>query len=545
MATRIAVLADAHLSPIDGTAQDAVLDWALCRLRADPPDVVVVAGDMTAAGSYTSARRLREKLDRARLTVRMTPGNSDRRTPEDWARVRHLLSLPSAFVNDECAVIPFDTSGGRIPKRERRRVEDLLAQADPGQARECAAGADQSTADPRRRRVVLVTHIHPEGLRRGSRGWLDTVLNDGRTDLLVVGHRHMDSVDASGRTAVHIVRGLDPDKAIGAPPALALFQWDGSKWLRQDIPFPDGDPIDWPKEERDELAGFLGISCMTDTLGGLAFAATERVAFVELRAPQALELPDNALTSAVASWRRAGGRELSLHMPDVGWDSGGLRPGDVHAWNRSLRLADSLAAGRLTVHVPRIPVGCMQPGTRSWDALVQAHVGLLAPAVERGLCIGIENLHMQPGLETDDGRRGFGYLPEECLSWLDSLRHHTGHDGIGLLLDIGHARNNSPFSRRVTLGQWYTLVGGQAVAYHVHQVVQSPRGMRNHTPFCGLFGPLVSLSSFFWSWRHGHLRHAPVILEVRDPEACYRSFDLLRSHCREARPGGAHRALGS
>ena len=536
MATRIAVLADLHLTPIGGTAQDAVLEWALDLLRTDPPDVVIVAGDMTAAGSYTSARRLRERLDNARLTVRMTPGNSDRRTPEDWSRVRHLLSLPAAFVNEDCVVVPFDTSGGRIAKRERRRVEQWLTHAGTGQTRSPSADTDHGPADSSSRQVVLATHIHPAGLRRGSRAWLDAVLNEGQAELLIVGHRHRDSVDSSGRTVVHTVRGLDPDKAVGAPPALVLFRWDGSAWLRRDVPFPGSDPIDWPEQERGELAGFLGISCMADTLGGLAFAARERVPVVEIRAPPALELSRNALESAVTSWRQAGGRELSLHMPGVGARPGGPPAGDLRLWRRSLRLVDSLGIGRLTVHVPRVPVGRMQPGTRSWNTLVEAHADLLAPAVERRLCVGVENLHMQPGLERDDGRRGFGYLPEECLSWVDSLRHHTGHPEIGLLLDIGHARNNSPFSRRVTLGQWYALVGGQTVGYHVHQVAQSSRGMANHGPITGPFGPLVSLSSFFCCWRNGQLRHAPVFLEVRGGEPCYRSFLLLRSHCGQTHP---------
>ena len=547
MATRIAVLADLHLSPISGTAQDAVLEWAVSLLRADPPDVVVVVGDMTADGSYASAKRLRDTLDRARLNLRMTPGNSDRRTAGDWSRVHHLVSLPGAFVSEDCVVVLFDTSGGRVPKGDRRRVERWLGDADTdahrGQAetetaRLCAAEPRDGPGGPRGgRRIVLATHVHPGGLRRKSRAWLEAVLKDRRVDFLIAGHRHRDSSPGPGRLPVHVVRGLDPDKAVGGPPAVAFFQRDGSTWSRHDIPFAAGDPATWPGADRGELASFLGLSCMDDTLGGLAFARDEGIPFVELRAPAALNAPSAALAEASASWRLAGGQGLSLHMPDMALRAGGFADGEARLWRRSLHLAESLGADRLTVHAPRVSVGRMQPRTGPWNALVDAYVLLLRPAVSRGMCIGIENLHMRRGVEIDDGRRGFGYLPEECLSWIRDLRRGADYERIGLLLDIGHARNNAPFSKRVTLAQWYALTGGLTVGYHVHQVRESRRGMANHAPITGPFGPLVSLSSFFWAWQAGQLRRGPVFVEVRGADRCRASFAVLRSLCRDGASG--------
>ena len=43
-------------------------------------------------------------------------------------------------------------------------------------------------------------------------------------DYLNVGHSHLDDEVRLGATTFHTVRGLDPDKAMGGPPALAIFE---------------------------------------------------------------------------------------------------------------------------------------------------------------------------------------------------------------------------------------------------------------------------------------------------------------------------------
>ena len=102
--TRIAVLADTHLSDLPGTAQDAALDWALAWLRAAPPDLVLVAGDVTTAGTTSAARRARAKLDASGLTFRMAPGNSDCRSPQHCTGPNRWHDLPGPSSTQEVPV---------------------------------------------------------------------------------------------------------------------------------------------------------------------------------------------------------------------------------------------------------------------------------------------------------------------------------------------------------------------------------------------------------------------------------------------------------
>ena len=63
MPIKIAVIADTHLASVPDTAQEAALAFALKKLQSNKPDVVLVLGDVTAAGNIESAERARTMLD--------------------------------------------------------------------------------------------------------------------------------------------------------------------------------------------------------------------------------------------------------------------------------------------------------------------------------------------------------------------------------------------------------------------------------------------------------------------------------------------------
>ena len=510
MTARIAILADTHLPDTAGSAQDAALDWALDQLRHDAPDVVLVAGDVTGTGRSETARRARGKMDRSGLPYRMTPGNSDRRTPTDWALTEARLTVARPYVTSDLAVLVLDTSDETVPELEREATQRLLRVAG-------------------NRAVVLVTHHPPQRLEPESRAWLESLLGSGAIGLFVAGHIHRDTKATSGNCQVHAVRGLDPDKAIGGAPAVALFTLREGLWTKEDLPFPDGDVGGWAPDACNEFVRQLGISCGEDTMGGLAQARRYEVPCIEVRASETIALPRAPLGDAVAKWREDGGRYLSIHMPNLAWDTTTRDVEGLRAWRAAIDLSLALGADALTVHAPRVRVGHMQIGGQVWDALGHGYAESLGPAMDRGVVVSIENLHMRHG-EPTDGSRGFGYLPDECLSWIRALRELTGYQRIGLHLDIGHARNNPPFSKRLSLGEWYALTGAEVTGYHLHQVRVIDGEMRNHHPFDGVFGPLISLSSFFWAWRSGQLCHAPVLLEIRDPAGRWPSLQHLRQH---------------
>lgn len=152
---------------------------------------------------------------------------------------------------------------------------------------------------------------------------------------------------------------------------------------------------------------------------------------------------------------------------------------------------------------------------------------MLAPAVAAGVRVNIENMHMT-ARDAPDASRRYGYLPVECLAWVGELQSRLGEEAVRMLLDLGHARNNEPFSSEFTLGAWYALVGRRTGGYHLHQVVSTDGWMANHQPITDLHGPLISFSSFLWGWRSGQLNHAPVFIEVPGAEGQVASLETFR-----------------
>jgi hypothetical protein len=503
----MAVMADNHLPVMTGTTQEACLDWALTTLAARSPDLLVVAGDVTAAGALAAATAFRHKLDCCGLPYLITPGNSDLRNPSQRSAVLRALATAQVADYRHVRVVLLDTCEGQVAKETRLALEET----------------GRSVGD---RALVVVTHIPPEMLAPESRRWCESWIEQARPSLIVAAHSHRDRQYRWNGAPVQVVRGLDPDKAIGGPPAVAIFELSEGAWTRTDLSFPGGTVDDWSPAEREECGALLGLGCSRDAPGGLLRAAAEGVPCVELRARDAVADPA-ALGEALTTWRAAGGRYLSWHMPDVPWPEDESAPTSVATWPELLCLGLQSDVQALTVHVPRAPVKLMQPGSQAWRSLADAYCRLLEPAAARGVRITIENMHMAAGEAPDNSRR-YGYLPAECLAWIEELRSRLGREAVGMLLDLGHARNNDPFAAEFTLGAWYALVGREAAGYHLHQVITQGGRMSNHQPVTDLHGPLISFSSFLWAWHTGQLNHAPVFVEVPGAEGQQASLHTLR-----------------
>jgi sugar phosphate isomerase/epimerase len=281
----------------------------------------------------------------------------------------------------------------------------------------------------------------------------------------------------------------------------------------------------------------LGFSCMDEPLAGLDAATRRRVRVLELRAPSSVALPKAALSAAVRAWRHAGGQYLSMHLPPIGWDPAVEAVTGHDAFRRGLELACELGAAAVTVHAPQVTCESLEASGSAGAHLSAAYAELLGPAAAGGLAVGVENMHLTSG-EPEDQRRRYGYTPVECLQWISVLRARLAPARVGIHLDIGHARNNGRFASEFPLGSWYALTGAQATGYHLHQVHNTPSGMVNHRPFAGLYGPVISLSSFLWAWNVGQLAHAPMFLEVRGVGQSWTAWDRLRASMGLALPGG-------
>ena len=495
----LALLADLHLSDVPETSQWACCQWAFELLSRRKPAAIIVAGDVTACGQARAARRFRRMLEAAGAPFIAVPGNSDRRNPAALTEVTRALTTAKRLDLPGLLILALDAQDGS---------------ADAGDLARCR----KALADRARRKLVVFSH-YPLNLN-ALPPWL---AKSGA--LFLSAHRHRDATARGNGYVSFTGRGLDPDKAIGGPPCVAFFRFARGTWWRNDENFPGGSPAIFTAEEKTEFRERLGLCCLAETMETMRFAVSRRVPGVELRAPGAIEIP--GIAGAISAWRARGGQFLSVHMPALECGPGAAAARQALEWRRLLRRGLSLGLDHLTVHVPGQSVRTMPAGKHAWTRVVRAYAASLAPALESGVPVGIENLHMRAG-EVSDAGRGFGYLPGECLEFLQALRAACGTGKIGITLDIGHARNNGPFARSTGLSDWYALTGQHAQSYHLHQVGRTGDHLSNHQGFDGLYGPLISLSGFLWAWKTGQLRHAPLFIEVRNLAARLSTLALLR-----------------
>ncbi len=483
---RIALLADLHLPDRTDTVKEPVFSWALREAAARRADLLVGAGDMTGLGTLPAARRYLSALQATGIPFLYAPGNADLRTAGDAEAVATLLSANRQIG----PVVVLDNAWGAFSEASRAFLDGLAAEG--------------------RRGLFAVAHCPLSSLGDADANWMRAHVSAGTVACFASGHTHADDHDPQ----FPVVRGLDPDKAIGGPPALVFFSDDGEgRWFREDVPCPLADPGQWPTEDRASFLDFLGISGMYDPMGALEAATTHHVPSLELRYDGFLEQNAGSVLDRLRLWRDAGGKSLSLHLPSLGRDEGDGILGAERLLAAS-RLAVQLGVQAATMHVPEhFPAGRVRDALRERLLLVYAEG--LAPLRDAGAAIGIENMHLSPK-EKEGDERGYGYTPPECRAWIDALRQRMGYDGVGFHLDIGHARNNGWYASRYNLSEWYAELGGLVTGCHLHQVVKLPSGFGNHYPLDELYGRFISLSSFLMAWRTGQLRHAPLYLEIRE-----------------------------
>lgn len=355
--------------------------------------------------------------------------------------------------------------------------------------------------------AILVTHTPLICLPQKDQDAFEAALSG--CDLLITGHLHKDVVDGKK----HIVRGLDPDKAIGGVPAAVVFEQINGCWTRREIPYDAADPFHWTDEERQDFLDHLGLSGMYETLDVLAFAAEQKVKCFEIRFQAFGQYSFEDLETAVKKWRTSGGTFLSLHMPDIGWRDGAVS-GEENA-RKAAEQGIAIGCDRVTLHVPGFSIGTSKD-ENIYQAVLQATARVAECLVSAGVTVGIENMHMTPREKPDDNR-GYGYTTAECLRWIGDLRTLVSvPELIGYHFDIGHARNNAPYSSLEPVSSWLAAMGPLFNGMHLHQIRQNPDGsLENHTPLIHLYKPLISLASLFMAWRNGSIRHAPMFLEIR------------------------------
>jgi len=474
----IAFLSDLHLPYHGDAVQYKVLRWALTQ--AAEADLLVVAGDFTAAGDRQAVDTFAREMEKCPIPAVILCGNAEYRSTAENAAAALRLQSPVCTTLGGRTVLSLCDGDARIPEG----VYDALESADE---RTVVVGHHPLTSlrEPHRSRMREWQQAHPE-----------VPLFTAHTHCLRQTDAHTWELPAA-----------DPDKNIGTEAAVLFYDTE-TKEVRQQFyrtPVP-ADFADW-----------LGLSCR-DPETDVPYAAAHNIRCVELR-PDAVRMDRARIRALLDGWRKAGGVTLSLHAPDVHPD-----PQKNGAWAEFAAFAAETKADRITLHVPQTSVASVKADPDLLSRMADFVGGALRD-LPRSLVIGVENMHMTAKDTPDDNRR-FGYVPEECRLWRDALTKSTGRI-CGLHLDVGHARNNRPYSERYCLGAWYAEIGGEIVGYHLHQIDRRGDKWENHTPIDGWFGPLISFSGFFDAWQSGMLAKAPLILEIRTPRGYEVTADAL------------------
>ncbi|MFA6816381.1 MAG: TIM barrel protein [Lentisphaeria bacterium] len=512
--TRIAVIADSHLPDDSDTIKEEVFEWALATAIERKADVIVAAGDLTAMGTMEAAKRIKQKMDATNLPYLITPGNAERRSPEFREAVLSEFKTSASFEQNSCSILVLDSSQQKLTDNDRKQIVDLVSRGQ--------------------KQLFVATHFPLASFPQKDQGFLRRLLADGIIGVLVAGHLHRNGTERIGKGEYHLVRGIDPDKAIGGPPDCVFFDFDSKTqyWQRLDSDYR----IDWTAERSDEFRDLLGFSCMRDSFGGIKDAISMRVKSIELRFECTKNISTETLFPLLEQWRAKGGRYLSIHLPDILWDLKNSKVEGVKQVKTACEFALKIHANRLTMHVPRCPVGLICKNTDIKNKMLDAYADALKRVLEHGITLGIENLHRTPD-EKIDSTRGFGYTPTECLDWINALRKKTNNDKIGFHFDIGHARNNAPYSSVYSISQWFAKLGNLITGYHLHQVEQAPDGkLMNHCPVTGMFGPLISFCSLFIAWNENQIKHVPMYLEIRGENAI-KSLNCFRQYRTETKRG--------
>lgn len=472
---RVAVFADLHYTCEAAKIKGGILRKAFAAAKDAGADAVVCAGDMLGNGTVAEATALRSIIDAQPLPVWLTPGNAELRTPAESAAAARALSMSSELPE---GILTVDSS----------------------------CGAPSSLPDAPSAGLVI-THIPPNAWGQAPyAAWRAWTAAHGNP-LVVAGHDHVDDVRDDGCI---VLRGLDPDKAIGGPPSFAIFSNGDGRWRLERKCEIDGiAPETWTDDFRAAFLGHLGISAMSDPFGGLAFAAQEAMPALELRYGSWPEEETPKVIDAIGKWRAAGGRYLSMHLPEVCFGTDGTK--GVDALTRSSELARKIGCDRVTLHVPRIPVG---EYTTHESEVYDGYARGLAPLAGSGVLVGIENMHMAPSGETPE-HRSFGYTPAECKTVIGLVRQIPGVTA-GYHCDIGHVRNNAPYSTLFPVSAWYELLGRDCNGMHIHQVTMDANGvMENHMALLGFYDKLIALSSLVIALRDGLIPPVPMYIEVR------------------------------
>ena len=467
-------MCDLHLPFFKDALQYDVMEWAISDILKKRPDCIAYAGDVACDGNEEVYDAFIDKMSNLGIPFIYIPGNSDLRCQLSKASIKAKASKCKNTVKgiDIYALNDCDMSisDEQFSELQKAKENSIVFMHHP-------------------------IHSHKNDVTEKLLKWRE----NHKETMLFYGHLHYFKREENSVS----LPPLDPDKAIGEPPCNVYYDTASGEIERSHYLTP------LPKDFSD----YFGISCY-NTLEQIEFAIKNNLKCIEIR-PNCIEADEAELICAINKWRNLGGENLSLHLPDVGFKSGEVTGTEFHT--RVMKIVKLLRADRVTQHVPLVSVKEVKENKAALESICN-YLSAAFNEIPFDITVGVENMHMTANDAPDDSRR-FGYTPEECLQFMEAVSKKCRHK-VGINFDIGHARNNAPFSQKYQISTWLAMVGRHIVGYHIHQVRLCENGaFKNHAAITNVYGCLISYASVFKCWDTARINKAPLIFEMSEENA--------------------------
>ncbi len=471
---KICFMCDLHLSFDKNALQYDVLNWAIADIQKKQPHCIAYVGDVTSDGNEEVYDYFVKSMYDTGILFLYIPGNSDLRDAKSKDAIRKKASKCKSIINDISVFA----------------INDCDTTISDEQFNELDTADDNS---------IAFMHHPPENHDEESYKKLLKWRETHKNTMLFYGHLHSSASDANSIG----LQAMDPDKAIGENPCITYYDTD-TKELSKSYYFS---PVP------TDMYNYFGISCY-NPIKQIEFAIKNKLKCLELR-PNCVDVDTDELKDAIKKWRDAGGENLSIHLPEICWENDKVLVNEN--FNKLIETVIRLRADRVTQHVPQVSVREINEAPEILERICR-YLGDSFNEISYDIVVGVENMHMTSNDNADDGRR-FGYIPEECMKFMYVLGNSCRHR-VGINFDIGHARNNAPYSQKYPISTWFSMLGEYIVGYHIHQVNYKDGVFENHMPIKDIYGYLISYASLFKCWSTDRVNKAPIIFEMR-PENAY------------------------
>jgi len=479
---KICFWCDLHL-PFDKNAlQYDVLEWAISDVKKKNTDCIIFAGDATCDGNIEVYNFFINKLKETSIPFIFIPGNSDLRCKDSYKQIYKITSNCKNTV-DSYTIYAINDSDRNISNSDIN----------------CITNADEKS-------IVFMHHPIEEHI--SNRNKLLEWSSKHPSTPLFFGHLHRSSKNNN----LFSLQAMDPDKAIGENPCITYYETETKEFKKAYYfcPVPS------------DIYNYFGFSCY-ETEEQIKYAINSGIKNLELR-PNCLNTEIEKLKILIKKWRSACGENLSIHLPDIAYKNGEIIT--ETRFDNYIELAKTLKADRFTQHVPVISVQTVKNSPSTLEEICSFLANKLN-TIKTPITVGIENMHMT-NKETADDTRRFGYTPEECLAFMEALASKCIHK-VGINFDIGHARNNAPYSQKYQISTWLSMLGKYIVGYHIHQVTNNGK-FENHMPITDIYGELISYASFFRYWIENRIEKVPIIFEMRPQGAYQTTLQTFNKH---------------